>query len=263
MNPITINPKVAIASLLLLLVLILVPSWYFYSQYQKALKSNPTVKTLDEQKSNKELIDKVGKLMILPTGETPTVATVSDLAKLKNNPFFAQAKQGDKVLIYLKAKKAILYDPLINKIIDVGPIYIPSTSAKITPVPTVTTPAVSPRLSPTSPPVITLSPASPTPTPILTPLSFVIYNGTLTAGLTQKFAPQIIALVPDALILQKSDAKGNYDESLLIKIKNLEDPRIASLASSLKLKVTSLPSGEIMPAKGDILIILGKDKSNL
>src|SRR5258707_851119 len=96
-------------------------SYYFYSQYslsQMQLK-NPTLAAQQEIKS---LIAQVGSLIELPSGEVPTVATVSDPAKLAGQQFFANAKKGDKVLIYTQAKKAILYRPSQNKIVDVAPV---------------------------------------------------------------------------------------------------------------------------------------------
>lgn len=70
------------------------------------------------------IISEVSKLMVLPDNEKPTVATVSDPIILQGQPFFFKAKKGDKVLIYTKAQKAILYDPVANKIINVAPINI-------------------------------------------------------------------------------------------------------------------------------------------
>lgn len=82
----------------------------------------------DPQKAAKAEIEsvvaKVSKIMVLPEGETPTVATVSDPEKLKDQPFFAKAKVGFKALIYSNARKAILYDPVENKIVEVAPVNI-------------------------------------------------------------------------------------------------------------------------------------------
>ena len=94
--------------------------YYFYHQYQ-VLKQNPQAIT---DKENAALVAKLDQLIELPTNEQPTIATVSDLSKLKDQPFFANAKIGDRVFIYTNAKKAILYDEAANKIIEVAPINI-------------------------------------------------------------------------------------------------------------------------------------------
>jgi len=72
----------------------------------------------------KILVEKVGKLVFLPQDETPTIATVSDPAMLKNQEFFAEAKKGDQVLIYTNARKAILYDPAANKIVNMATLNV-------------------------------------------------------------------------------------------------------------------------------------------
>jgi hypothetical protein len=72
------------------------------------------------------LISQIGKLTDLPQGETPTVATVTDITKLKDQPFFTNAKNGDKVLIYTTAKKAYLYRPSTNKLINIAPVNLGS-----------------------------------------------------------------------------------------------------------------------------------------
>jgi hypothetical protein len=69
-----------------------------------------------------DIIAKIGMLIELPQGETPTVATVTDPSKLTDQPFFAKAKAGDIVLIYTAAREAYLYDPVQNKLVTVAPI---------------------------------------------------------------------------------------------------------------------------------------------
>lgn len=68
------------------------------------------------------LVAAVGKLMVLPSDEQPIIATVADPTKLQDQPFFANAKKGDKVLIYNIARKAVLYSEAENRIVDVAPL---------------------------------------------------------------------------------------------------------------------------------------------
>lgn len=67
---------------------------------------------------------KVGKLITLPSDEKPTVATVTDASKVKDQQFFRNAENGDIVLIYTKAQKAILFRPEKNIIVEVGAVNI-------------------------------------------------------------------------------------------------------------------------------------------
>jgi len=68
------------------------------------------------------IVEKVGRLIELPKGETPTVATVSDPQKLHDQAFFLHAKAGDIVLLYTGAHEAYLYDPVQDKLVEVAPI---------------------------------------------------------------------------------------------------------------------------------------------
>lgn len=61
--------------------------------------------------------------MILPSDETPALLTVTDTTKLTST-FLRQAKNGDKVLVYQANKKAVIYRPSADKIVDVGPVVI-------------------------------------------------------------------------------------------------------------------------------------------
>lgn len=91
------------------------------------------VNTLSQAQKNdaadeaKQLSAEVGKLIELPSDEVPTIATVVDVEKVKSQPFFTNAQNGDKVLLYAKTSKAILYRPSAKKIIEVAPINLGDT----------------------------------------------------------------------------------------------------------------------------------------
>lgn len=97
-----------------------VTAGYFYWQY-RSLKQNPNAL---EEKKVRETIDRVGKLLVLPRDETPTMATVDDREKLKDQAFFADAENGDKILLYTQSRKAIIFRERENRIVNVGPILL-------------------------------------------------------------------------------------------------------------------------------------------
>jgi hypothetical protein len=97
---------------------------YFGWQYSEAKKDVDRLSNPQEaaKAANAELIASVSRHTEVPRGETPTVATVTDASKLKSQAFFAKAENGDRVLIYTQAKRAILYRPSNDKIIEIAPI---------------------------------------------------------------------------------------------------------------------------------------------
>ena len=92
----------------------------------------------------------MGKLIELPKNEKPTVATVLDKTKLVDQPVFANAENGDKVLIYQGGQYALLYRPSTNKIISIGALNI-APQAQASPSPTVLPTAI---VSPTAKPSV-------------------------------------------------------------------------------------------------------------
>lgn len=103
-----------------LLVLVLAAACVFmYTQYRTAQDKIESVRT-GQSAQSKDVIKNVSKLVILPANETPTVATVTDIQKLKGQAFFADAKNGDKVLVYNQQRKAILYRPSTNQIVNIN-----------------------------------------------------------------------------------------------------------------------------------------------
>lgn len=76
-----------------------------------------------ENEQSSAILAEVGKLMQLPTNETPTIATVKDAATAKQGqPFLASAENDDVIIVYANAQVAVLYRPSLDKIITVGPV---------------------------------------------------------------------------------------------------------------------------------------------
>ncbi len=198
-------------------------SIYFFLQYQynQKLLQNPS---LASQTETRNLLDRVGKLIVLPSDEQPSIATVSDVTKLKNQSFFANAKNGDKVLIYTKAKKAILYDPSANKIIEVSVLNLEQ--------PTPSTPK---------------------------PLNVTIYNGTTVVGFTTTVEKQLKDKAANVVVVDKANAsKSTYTKTLVIDLTGKQALAAKELAKLINGEVASLPAGEIKPKDADLLVILGK-----
>lgn len=222
----TSQSLIIIIGLAVVLIAALGTTIYFYLQYQNTQDQLNKATQSNEQAA---LIAEVGKLIVLPSGEQPTIATVSDLNRLKGQSFFAHARNGDKVLIYTKAQEAILYDPIANKIVEVGPISL----TQVTPTPK-------------------------GPTPTLAPVRVAIYNGTPTAGLANKIGTDITNKMPNATIVAKGDAKNDYSSTIVVDLSGKNASTATTMAEILGAKITSLPKGEIKPQNADVLVILGK-----
>ena len=122
------------------------------------------------------LAEKVGKLMILPTDELPTIETIDDLALVQGRPFFNKAEVGDKVLVYKTAAMAILYRPSKNIIINtLSPNYEEAVISMASP-----TPVETPTPTPTP---------APTPTPEPSPSESPSPSATASASLAPTPAP--------------------------------------------------------------------------
>ena len=230
-------------AVLVVLIIALAASFYFYVQYQNARKllQNPTLVASEE---TKVLIAKVYTLIELPSGESPTIATVTDKSKLTDQPFFAKAQNGDKLLVYEKAGELILYRPSINKIIQVVPVNSNAVSSAPAQMKISTTPA------PTSIPI-----SSPTLTPKV--ISVAIYNGTKINGLASTTGDQLTTKIAGLNVVKKADATGNYTGTLVIDLTGNNSAVVKQIAADLNGKIGTLPANEVKP-DADILVIVGK-----
>lgn len=110
---------------LIILALIIAPSAYFYKKSQDAEKKLANSSEVN-QKVVDDVVSKVNRLYLLPTDEKPTLVTVTDVSKVKEQPFFSRAENGDKALVYTQSRKAILYRPSKDVVVEVAPLNVDS-----------------------------------------------------------------------------------------------------------------------------------------
>ncbi len=78
--------------------------------------------------SNSAVVEKVDKLVNDLPESKPTIATIEDAKAIaEQDGFYEGSKNGDKVLIYTKEKRAIIYSPKSDKIIKDGSVSVDET----------------------------------------------------------------------------------------------------------------------------------------
>lgn len=109
---------IKLAMYIILILLLIAGAYYGYNKYT----STDSYKAKQVESEAKDLVSQVSKLMILPD-ETPAIFNIQDPEKLVSQQlFFKGAEKDDKLMVFQKAGKAVLYSPSKNKIINVGPI---------------------------------------------------------------------------------------------------------------------------------------------
>lgn len=202
-------------------------AYYFYNQYKQASNSQ-----LQNDKELAALKASVSKLLVLPD-EEPVIATVTDKTKLEQQAFFKFAENGDKVLIFQKASKAVLYRPSVNKIVDITALNaVTSTSED----------------------------QSTADSDLVSPVTVAIYNGTTTSGMAVKLEQKLLNTVSDSSVVIKSNAaRTDYLSTVVVDVTKKNTSKAIEIAESIGAKVGEIPAGEQLP-QADILIIAGADQ---
>ncbi|HCR81601.1 MAG: hypothetical protein UX28_C0003G0156 [Candidatus Pacebacteria bacterium GW2011_GWA1_46_10] len=118
-----------ILRLLVVLLLLGFSAWSFWQYRETKRQLDTLTDALDSaeqaQQARQELIARVGRLMVLPEGEDPLIFDIENAAALAQaQAFFRNAVNGDKVLIYPRAGRSIIYSPSRNIIVNVGTLLV-------------------------------------------------------------------------------------------------------------------------------------------
>ena len=205
------------------------------------LAANAGAKLTDDQVAR--VVAHLQKFIAIPEGEKPSAVVLNDTEeRARQQAFFRDAKDGD-ILVYF-ATRAMIYDPVADKLVNYGPVISASPSAT---------------------PDATASQSEQLATPIPPEDSKVeVRNGTTTVGLagtTAKNLAKKYAWVTDDQTWPKAAdaAKNSYTGTTLVDLsKGAKPGALAALESEFGVKaVSALPQGEAS-STADFVVILGK-----
>lgn len=190
------------------------------------LKANPQIAGQEEVQA---IVDEVSKLIALPDGVTPTLATVNNAENLRERqPFFQSAENGDKVLLYSNAtdptqRKAYLYRPSSKQLLNVAPITIGGNQLQAQE----------------------------------DEFSVVVRNATGREGLEDQMEQLLGQVFPNATVTEKGAATNkDYEKIYLVQV-NASDELAQKVGDLFGIEVVDLPEGEADPGDVDMMILLG------
>lgn len=200
----------------------------------------------DAERAEKELstaVAAVSKLIILPQGDEPVLATVTDAeALIAQQAFFAGAVNGDQLLLFPKNLKAVIYSPSRNVIVNAGPIEQDAKSVVEDGEPPASLPAQSGLNEQNA-------------------LTIEVRNGTAKAGYALQIAEKLAASAGFTITKVTDASKNSYRNTVVFARTNKESEqsKTEALVSALDASVIgSLPEGE-KDTEADVLVILGKE----
>lgn len=215
--------------------------WAFHTGSDDALANiSAGAKLTDVQVQT--VIDRVSNFTAVPSDEKPSVVVLRDVGSLEaQQPFYHGAKDGDILIIY--SSRAIIYDPVANKLVSVSPIQqataspspIASGSAQFSPSPSVSATPVAPEK-----------------------VSIEVRNGTSVAGLAGKTASD---LKKNTWVTstKTGDAHGTYATTAIVDLSGGTKPGAVAALEKLfgVTAVTAIPKGE-STSTANVLVIVGK-----
>lgn len=220
----------------LLIIVIIGFAWSFYSYSQAkqklAVLTDPKQANELNAKQTEELLAKVSKLVVLPNEKNPVVATINDVETLAaTQDFYKDASNGQKLIIFTLARRAVIYDEAANKLINVGPILY--TGADGT------------------------APATPIPADRL---QIDLRNGTKTADFGVTTRDTLISNYSFLVARLAKAANNNYTETTIVD--QTKDDKKADIVNALQKQlnakvVKELPVDETK-STAEVIVILGQ-----
>lgn len=221
--PPAVGPKFASVGILVVALAIVLVAGGAYAAKRTTHRdaaSDANVALTEERIS--ELVAKVAAAVEVPADEEPTIATIKDAARLReqNPEFYGDAQDGDRILVW--SDKAVLWSTAEERIANLLVIQPP--------------PATDPADAPT----------------------VEVRNGTRTAGLAKSVSERLEA--EGMTVTEPTSAPRTHERTVIVASDaGTHRAAIEAIRGILSVgTVVDLPEGEA-PMNGDVLVILGTD----
>ena len=230
---------------LLFIVVVIGGSFLLWQNYQ--LKVNASDVSVDMANQGGELsaddivalVAKVSKHIMLPADEEPTIATIVDAAQLsQDQAFYRNVEDGDKVLIYMNAQKALIYRESEDVLINVGPVYTNEPEEEVLEEEVIEEVIIEQSEE---------------------PITIEIRNGSKTAGVAGDLKAKLLEN-ENYNVIDIGDANNkDYEENLIVDLtEGNKELQLGSLLSDMGVAeaLNELPEG-VEETEADVLIIIG------
>ncbi|MGB0756887.1 MAG: LytR C-terminal domain-containing protein [Patescibacteria group bacterium] len=179
------------------------------------------------------MVDRVARHIVLPDQDPLVVIVDQTNALVKQHPFFEKADIGDVILLY--TNKAILYDPDVDRLKNVGPLYY-SELEKISE--TLAEPGL--------------------PNEATGPITIEVRNGSQVAGRAGATGEELDSDDLYEVVAVGNAAQYDYDTTYVVLLNEDVEPDALVSAYDADL-VTDLPIGEAS-SDADVVLILGNNE---
>lgn len=220
----------------IVVVLLIVGAWLVFTD-KIQLDSAPKTDVEATEAEIDSLLEKISVHMILPSAEKPVLATIIDADKLSlEDPFYAGAEDGDKLLIWSAERRAIIYSPSRDIVVNMGPIIFEGTMTQQS------------EATPSAQVVESVEETDESP------LKIQILNGSDISGAAGELADDLAG--DDIEIVNTGNAINEYNELTIISISGRD---ITVLKDKLGVEpISEVPEGEKYDEGIDALVIIGE-----
>ena len=190
-------------------------------------------------------LDKLQSIVLVPLDEAPTLATIVDISKLREEVFFKNAEVDDKLFVYQQAQLAVLYRPSVEKIVNMATLFDQSGGKAKAP-------------ASTSPQVKGATAQTPQASSgAQLQYKLAIYFATDSASLRAKVGKALNTIPSIEVTKEALTRETTYTGVTIVDLKGGQSTIVTELAKKLGGKAGSLPEGEDKP-DADILAIVAE-----